>query len=103
MTPTKYPDATGHFDIFGGSFVPEALRAALAELTEAFTHAQSDPEFATEVADLQVNYAGRPSPLTEAKRFSQHCGNATILLEEAIFERALSGALESITVRSSLR
>ena len=81
MTPTKYPDATGHFDIFGGSFVPEALRAALAELTEAFTHAQSDPEFATEVADLQVNYAGRPSPLTEAKRFSQHCGNATILLK----------------------
>ena len=81
MTPTKYPDATGHFDIFGGSFVPEALRAALAELTEAFTHAQSDPEFATEVADLQVNYAGRPSPLTEAKRVSQHCGNATILLK----------------------
>ena len=26
---TQYPDATGHFDEFGGSFVPEALHAAL--------------------------------------------------------------------------
>ena len=78
---TQYPDATGHFDEFGGSFVPEALHAALDELTTAFHQASADPEFAAELRDLQVNYAGRPSPLTEAKRFSQHCGNGTILLK----------------------
>ena len=30
------PDATGHFGIFGGRFVPEALIAALDELTDAY-------------------------------------------------------------------
>ena len=78
---TQYPDATGHFDEFGGSFVPEALHAALDELTTAFHQASADPEFAAELRDLQVNYAGRPSPLTEAKRFSEYCGGAQMLLK----------------------
>ncbi len=81
MKLSEYPDTTGHFEDFGGSFVPEALQAALRELDQAFQQAQRDPSFQAELADLQVNYAGRPSLLTEAKRFSQGCGNATILLK----------------------
>lgn len=81
MNLSQYPDERGHFDDFGGAFVPEALFAALHELTEAFEQAQADQGFQDELRDLQINYAGRPSPLTEAKRFSQHCGNATILLK----------------------
>ncbi len=61
--------------------MPEALFAALGELDQAFQAAQTDPAFADElVRDLQVNYAGRPTPITEAKRFSEHCGNAKIVL-----------------------
>ena len=30
------PDATGHFDRFGGKFVPEALYAALLQLEREF-------------------------------------------------------------------
>ena len=30
-----WPDATGHFGVFGGRFVPEALVAALDELAKA--------------------------------------------------------------------
>ena len=81
MTLSSYPDASGHFEDFGGVFVPEALFTTLGELTEAFLASQKDPEFAAELRDLQVNYAGRPSPLTQARRFSQYCGNATILLK----------------------
>lgn len=81
MKLSHYPDTTGHFEEFGGTFVPEALQAALKQLTEAFTQAQEDPTFLAELHDLQVNYAGRPSLLTEAKRFAEHCGNATILLK----------------------
>ena len=75
------PDATGHFGEFGGRFVPEALVAALDQLTEAFTAAQADPQFQTELADLLRDYAGRPSILTEARRFAEHCGGARILLK----------------------
>jgi tryptophan synthase beta chain len=75
------PDLRGHFGKFGGRFVPEALMAALDELDEAFRKASVDPSFLKQLRDLQVNYTGRPSPITEAKRFSQHAGGATILLK----------------------
>ncbi|WP_092610187.1 tryptophan synthase subunit beta [Raineyella antarctica] len=75
------PDARGHFDRLGGKFVPEALYAALAELEEAYEKAVIDPDFVAELDSLRVNYAGRPTPLTEAKRFSEHCGNARIVFK----------------------
>ena len=75
------PDTSGHFGPFGGRFVPEALMAALDELDAAFRSAKSDPVFIAELNDLQVNYTGRPSPITIASRFSQHAGGATILLK----------------------
>ena len=78
---TRLPDAHGHFDRFGGRFVPEALFAALDQLEKEFRSAQADPEFIAELRALQTDYAGRPSPLTEVKRFSTYCGNATVLLK----------------------
>lgn len=81
-TDKALPDELGHFDFFGGQFVPEALKAALEELTAAFREAQDDPSFADELKDLQVNYAGRPSPVTEARNFGErYCGGARILLK----------------------
>ncbi len=78
---TRLPDARGHFDRFGGRFVPEALFAALDQLEKEFRSAQADPAFLEELRSLQTDYAGRPSPLTEVKRFSTYCGNATVLLK----------------------
>ena len=78
---TRLPDAHGHFDRFGGRFVPEALFAALDQLEKEFRSAQADPAFVEELRSLQTDYAGRPSPLTEVKRFSTYCGNATVLLK----------------------
>ena len=75
------PDSTGHFDIFGGSYVPEALMAALAQLDAEFEQAMADPGFWSELSDLRRNYTGRPTPLTEAPRFSALCGNAKVLLK----------------------
>ena len=77
----RLPDATGHFEEFGGRFVPEALFAALTQLDTEFRAAQADPEFAAELARLRRDYAGRPTPLTEARRFSSHCGNARVVLK----------------------
>jgi tryptophan synthase beta chain len=65
------PDAGGHFDQFGGKFVPEALYAALQQLEEAFNSAIVDPEFQRELADLLADYTGRPSPITNVLRFAE--------------------------------
>jgi len=75
------PDRTGHFGPYGGRFVPEALIAALDELTDAFTAAQADPAFGAELARLLRDYTGRPSPLTDAPKFAAHAGGARILLK----------------------
>ena len=75
------PDASGHYELFGGKYVPEALYAALAQLEAEFDKAMDDPSFWAELDDLRRNYAGRPTPLTEAKRFAKHCGDATVLLK----------------------
>ena len=58
-SPRAVPDATGHFGRYGGSFAPEALTAALDELTEQYLAAQTDPEFQAELARLLRDYAGR--------------------------------------------
>jgi tryptophan synthase beta chain len=78
---TTVPDLTGHFGRFGGRFAPEALIAALDELDVEFAAAQQDPAFQAELAHLLTMYAGRPSLLTEAKRFGAAAGGAQILLK----------------------
>ena len=73
--------STGHFGEYGGRFVPEALIGALNELEIAHNTAQKDPEFLAELAELHRTYTGRPSIITEAKRFSEHAGGARIFLK----------------------
>jgi tryptophan synthase beta chain len=72
---------SGHFGEYGGRFVPEALIGALNELEIAHNTAQKDPEFLAELAQLHKTYTGRPSIITEAKRFSEHAGGARIFLK----------------------
>jgi tryptophan synthase beta chain len=81
-TPSGHePDARGHFGRYGGRFVPEALVAALDELTATYEKARHDDEFLGELNRLQRDYTGRPSPLTDATRLSEHAGGARILLK----------------------
>ena len=77
----EWPDVTGHFGRYGGRFVPEALIAALDELTEAYEAMRVDPVFLAEFERLHRDYTGRPSPITEVPRFAEHCGGATVVLK----------------------
>ncbi|HJY93577.1 MAG TPA: tryptophan synthase subunit beta, partial [Streptosporangiaceae bacterium] len=62
-------------------FAPEALTAALDELAVAYQQARSDPAFTAELDGLLKGYAGRPTLLTQAKRFGQQAGGAIVLLK----------------------
>ncbi len=73
--------SAGHFGEYGGRFVPEALIGALNELEIAHNTAQRDPQFLAELAELHKTYTGRPSIITEAKRFSEHAGGARVFLK----------------------
>jgi tryptophan synthase beta chain len=78
---TTMQDLAGHFGPYGGRFVPEALIGALEELDAARIAAQTDPIFIEELAELHRTYTGRPSIITEAKRFADHAGGARIILK----------------------
>ncbi|WP_062202413.1 tryptophan synthase subunit beta [Demequina salsinemoris] len=69
------------FGEFGGRFLPEALMAALDELTDAYDKAKVDPSFTVELDRLARDYTGRPSIVTEIPRFARHAGGARIFLK----------------------
>jgi tryptophan synthase beta chain len=82
VSGSAVPDVTGHFGRFGGRFAPEALMAALDELTTAHAEAMRDEGFRGELDHLLATYAGRPSLLTEAKRFGEKAGVRVLLKRE---------------------
>ena len=48
--PTAHdPDAGGHFGVYGGRFVPEALMAVIEEVTAAYEKARADQTFLDEL------------------------------------------------------
>ena len=75
------PDERGYFGPFGGRFMPEALIAAIDDLSAEYDKARVDPAFNNELQRLLRGYAGRPSLLTEAPRFAEHAGGARIFLK----------------------
>ncbi|MBO0595137.1 tryptophan synthase subunit beta [Nesterenkonia sp. E16_7] len=78
----KYRDHEGpYFGSFGGRWMPESLVAALDEVEQTFREAKQDPEFLAEVHRLGRDYTGRPSLLTEVKRFAAEAGPARIFLK----------------------
>ena len=82
MTTETVPDARGRFGPYGGRFVPEALVAALDELDREYRTALADPAFLAELDGLLRTYSGRPTPLTEARRFgAEGAGGLRVLLK----------------------
>jgi len=77
----QLPDAAGRFGPFGGRYVPETLVAALEQLAGAYEQARGDPRFRAELDELLDRYAGRPTPLTFARRLTEHAGGAGIWLK----------------------
>ncbi len=64
----------GYFDRFGGRYVAEILYQPLEELEAAFEAAMKDPEFLGELAMMQEQYVGRPTPLMKARNVSSSLG-----------------------------
>ena len=75
------PDARGYFGPFGGRFVPETLVAPVEELERAYLDARADPAFGVALSKTLATYAGRPTPLSEAARFSKAAGGARVFLK----------------------
>ena len=67
---------------WGGRFMPEALVAALDELTAAWQDAMADPAFVADFEAALRDYAGVPSPLYDARKLSELAGVRILLKRE---------------------
>jgi tryptophan synthase beta chain len=76
------PGPAGRFGPFGGRLVPEALVPACEELEAEFRRAWSDPAFRAQLTALLRDYAGRPTPVTEAASLSRALGVRVLLKRE---------------------
>jgi tryptophan synthase beta chain len=72
----------GRFGDYGGFYVPEVLIPVLEELEGAFYRFYQDERFVAELTQLCRDYAGRPSPLYFARRFSEYVGFKVYLKRE---------------------
>lgn len=93
MSLDELGPVTGRYDVdergffgegeqWGGTFMPEALMAALDELTVAWREAMADPAFRGELEQIGREYANLPSPLYEATRLSEQVGCRVLLKRE---------------------
>ncbi len=78
------------FGDFGGQYVPETLMPALAELEAAYSELRVDADFQAELEHLLITYAGRPTPISHARRLTARFSGAQIYLKRE--DLAHSGA-----------
>jgi tryptophan synthase beta chain len=78
---TAVPNRAGYYGEFGGKYVPETLMAALDEFESAYRKLRRDASFKRELGDVLRDFVGRPTPLTEARRFGEMCGGIRLFLK----------------------
>lgn len=78
---TDLPDARGYFGPYGGQLVPPLLKQAMDDIDAAYETIRQRADFQEELAALQADYVGRPSPIFHARRLSKQLGGAQIHLK----------------------
>src|SRR5713101_5216825 len=98
---SEMPDFRGHFGEYGGRFVPETLMPALEELEAAWRSAREEHAFKVELDELLRRYAGRPTPLSEARRMSADLGGRRVLLKREDLCHTGAHKINNTSARSS--
>ncbi len=92
----SWPDSRGKFGPYGGKFVPDTLMANLAELEKAYSEAKRQKSFRNEFQHYARTYAGRPTPLTFAERWTKRVGGPDIWLKREDLNHTGSHKLNNV-------
>ncbi|MDO5329087.1 MAG: tryptophan synthase subunit beta [Coriobacteriia bacterium] len=75
------PDKNGYYGNYGGAYIPDKLKPAFAEITEAYQKIAHSAEFISELRRIRREFQGRPTPLTHCKNLSNKFGSCQIYLK----------------------
>ena len=70
----NYPDRDGYFGKYGGAFIEDKLKAAMAEITEAYFSIAQSRKFIAELRRIRKEFQGRPTPVSHLERLSDYLG-----------------------------
>ncbi len=74
----NYPDENGYFGKYGGCYISPELKAAMAEITEAYFTICKSRKFIDELRRIRREFQGRPTPISHLERLSNKLGNVQI-------------------------
>ena len=77
----EMPNKEGYFGEYGGQIIPPDLIDIMNQINDSYDEVSQTEAFKTELAALNADYTGRPSPVYHAKRLSEKLGGAQIFLK----------------------
>lgn len=75
------PDDKGYFGEYGGQIIPPELKKIMDDINDAYDEVSQTEAFQQELASLNADYTGRPSPIYFASRLTDKCGGARIFFK----------------------
>ena len=73
-----YPNEQGFFGKYGGCYISDDLRQAMAEITEAYFTICKSRRFIAELRRIRQEFQGRPTPISHLERLSSSLGNVQL-------------------------
>ena len=67
----NYPDANGYFGKYGGAYIPEELKKAMAEIDHAYQTISKSRKFIAELRRIRKEFQGRPTPISHLERLAE--------------------------------
>jgi len=77
----NYPDEEGYFGRYGGCYIADDLKAAMAEITEAYFTICKSSRFISELRQIRRDFQGRPTPISYLERLSNKLGNVQLYVK----------------------
>ena len=74
----NYPDEKGFYGNYGGAYIPDELRKAMDEITEAYFTICKSRRFISELRRIRKEFQGRPTPISHLERLSNSIGNVQL-------------------------
>ena len=74
----NYPDKNGYFGKYGGAYIPDELKMAMAEITDAYFTICKSSKFINELRRIRKEFQVRPTPISYLERLSKKLGQVQI-------------------------